>query len=610
MKKFMAFLMLAVMLMLCACSENKQTAQPTQESTPTPEPIVIVKPEEADILTSRWVATELSFSSDTDYGAAKEYDVVLDVVFTNRSTGTCIKRPAFYDGDGIWRVRFAPTETGIWDYKSECATDEKLNGKTGTVGASTYSGDLDIYKHGFVTVKEGNKYFTYADGTPFFYLGDTHWTMLSEEFDTPGDHATTTGATSHFKYIVDKRVEQGFTVYQSEPIGSKFSLSDRITNSDLKGFKEADKYFQYIAEKGLVHANASFFFPTYLSDKLAANDEYLQKISRYWVARFGAYPVMWTLGQEVDNGGYDKHDKGDDYAKNNPWVKIAEYVHSADAYNNPLTAHQLGTEIVTVTGAGTKMINEDLSLNTRRILNGRSSFDYAEKELNNNRTGHNWWASQWKMKLNGRIDVAVPKDYWQSSKPAINYEGRYCNFQTLDTGARLQGYISFLSGMYGYGYGCADMWAYKNDWLQSNVASDGLTSINANDKAIHWGDAINLPSAKQMTYMKSFFTSLEWWKLVPDFYDYKAFEGNGLTYYVCASDSNNTYVVYFYGGSKQSGVVKGMDTSKTYTAKWFNPVSGNYTVISDSVQPSAEGTYLAPQIPNSNVDWVLLVTKN
>ena len=146
---------------------------------------------------------------------------------------------------------------------------------------------------------------TYADGTPFFYLGDTHWGLYLEEYDQPGPHAGNTGATSHFKYLVDRRVEQGFTVCQSEPIGAKFNLADgRVDQKDIDGLRQADKYYQYIADKGLVHANAEFFFSSSMSAKLASDDAALAVLSRYWVARFGAYPVMWTLAQEIDNDFY------------------------------------------------------------------------------------------------------------------------------------------------------------------------------------------------------------------------------------------------------------------------------------------------------------------
>ena len=76
-----------------------------------------------------------------------------------------------------------------------------------------YSGNLEIYKHGFLKVSGNGRYLTYADGTPFFYLGDTHWILAHERFDT----SNAPGVPSQFKYIVDKRVSAGI---HRVPIGA------------------------------------------------------------------------------------------------------------------------------------------------------------------------------------------------------------------------------------------------------------------------------------------------------------------------------------------------------------------------------------------------------
>ena len=68
-------------------------------------------------------------------------------------------------------------------------------------------------------------YVNYAEGTPLFYMVDTYGSKLSE---------TNTDLKSRFKTIVDKSFEQGI-VYQSEPIGAKFNLSDRFTDSEMGG---------------------------------------------------------------------------------------------------------------------------------------------------------------------------------------------------------------------------------------------------------------------------------------------------------------------------------------------------------------------------------------
>ncbi|MCR5464925.1 MAG: DUF4038 domain-containing protein [Bacteroidales bacterium] len=223
---------------------------------------------------------ELRFESTTDYTSGGSEEVLMDVSFTHPKTGETLVRPAFLDGE------------------------------------------LAVYKHGFVRVEPGNKHMTHADGTPFFYLGDTHWGMYSEELDAPGPHAGETGAESHFKYIVDRRVEQSFTVYQSEPLGSPFNVIDgKVDSVDIKGFRIADEYYKYIASSGLVHANAELFFAASMREALAKDDHALEALSRYWVARFGAFPVLWTLAQEIDNDFYSErgHQNFYDFT-NNPWV--------------------------------------------------------------------------------------------------------------------------------------------------------------------------------------------------------------------------------------------------------------------------------------------------
>lgn len=115
-----------------------------------------------------------------------------------------------------------------------------------------------------MNAENGTRYFTYSDGTPFLYIGDTHWTLLTEEYDSAGDHAGNIDTDSHFKFLVKERVNQGFTVYQSEPIGGKFNLTDGIQESDIEGLRDADRYFEYIAKAGLVHANAEICYTDYM----------------------------------------------------------------------------------------------------------------------------------------------------------------------------------------------------------------------------------------------------------------------------------------------------------------------------------------------------------
>ena len=103
-----------------------------------------------------WTATEFEFQSQKDWTDAQAFnDVTLDVAFTSES-GTVLTVPAFWDGGEVWRVRFAPTEPGVWTYKTSCTPDDVgLNGQTGRLKAVPYDGDLEIYRRGFVTTRDG-----------------------------------------------------------------------------------------------------------------------------------------------------------------------------------------------------------------------------------------------------------------------------------------------------------------------------------------------------------------------------------------------------------------------------------------------------------------------
>ena len=539
----------------------------------------------------KWRIIELDFESAND----SSNNIELDVCFST-SSGDEIVRPAFWDGGKTYKVRFAPTKTGIWHWRTVCPNDASIKNKSGEIECVSYKGDLDIYKHGFVNIAKGHKHFSYADGTPFFYLGDTHWSMYREEYDDAGPHLNNGYVQSHFKYIVDRRVEQGFTVYQSEPIDAPFNIADgTIDSKDIPGFKEADKYYQYIADAGLVHVNAEFFYVGKLTPEICKDSEKLRKLARYWVARYGAYPVMWSLAQECDNDFYSNSgtNKWYDY-RNNPWIEIAQYIHKYDAYSHPLSAHQENTVNTTVTGLGSKFYG--MTENN----GGASVFldnDIAVK------CGHNWWAAQWSPSLTSKIKSSVVRDYWNSERPAVNYEGRYCGLWTKDYGARAQAWISFLSGFCGYGYGAADIWLYKSNYDTEKASWDGIDSISIADKKAFWPQTVEYESANQMKYLRYFLTGIKWWKLTPIFPDEKKFIKTKEA--VAYALSDQYHILYFYNRNNRTGAIEGLPHNSRIWYRWFNPRNGrNSKKVYQRV--GKDGKFVLPSKPDKS-DWVLLI---
>ncbi len=638
---------------------------------------VVVKPVDYEAIkepvtsAETWYANEAVFVSNKWYEDAY-HDVTVDLKLTNGHVTYTI--PCFWDGGLIWRARFVCPSVGTWTYTTECSdqTNKGLNNQTSTIECIEYTGAYDIYKHGFVTAKYNNatrqKYFTYADGTPFFYLGDTHWNFDSEPIDA-------------FKTVVNKRTQQGFTVYQSESGANSSIFHKGFNSSSLITIQKLDEKFQYVAEKGLVHANSQFFFPdkmddfidyygqlygnkavvltdendeiiynslnnektpitvygldtskllgietaayrqAYLNDKgeVKGKDlggitvklydltdkvkEELKLTARYWVARYSAYPVMWTLGQEVDDdfmfstgnipslkeGETEKTVIGFGHAMwgnaNNPYKLVAQYMSDLDPYSSPITAHQ-----------------ETANRNRVATSGFNNIFNSANKEV------HTWYASQFKTPFNfgglyrdknynADINETYERaqEYWNSNKVAVNYEGYYDRLQTKDFGARAQGWMAYLNGMFGYGWGAQGTWqyggSYGDDWAGTHV-TDGADDIYIEDRIADndWQKALNRVSAEQMGYMRKFFTTTvgDWYNLTPRFGHTNFLEREAGAFAFLASNSDRSKVVVYFCNYTDSSVaefanttdgtatgkLRALKTQTTYNYIWFNPITG------------------------------------
>ncbi len=586
---------------------------------------VISDPEQV-IYAKTWVANELVFVSEKTYKDPFS-DVDTDLVLWGNGRQYTV--PGFWDGGNVWKVRFVCPSEGEWYYRTVCTDTENtaLHGREGKVICEEYSGEHEIYKRGFVTVNAGEKYFTYDDGTPFFYLGDTHWSLGDETADM-------------VKTICEKRVSQGFTVYQSEPIGEKFGFADGITEADMAGLRNYDEKFRIIAEHGLTHANAQFMFPSdmetlirnfggYSEEKVTdvhggknstvyelsdGVKEYLEKISRYWVARYGAYPVMWTLGQEVDNDFYHNETSHPDWnSLNNPYIHVAEYIEKYDAYDHPLTAHQENASQTSAYGNG-----EGASQKLRV---------YREKAVPScfrDVKAHDFYAAQWSPSKTKQNDFEVEKDYWYNGqgKPSINYEGQYCYLWTKNYGARMQGWLAYLGGMYGYGWGGHDTWSYLNIYDEENDSSDGVDTITSEEKKnATWLDSLEYDSSYQVGYMKNFLMQTKWHELIPRFGNKAYFVPCHGVYYVYASNGDNSeIVIYFYSftdgtvaektntkrsGGIMTGTVGNLVPGEKYIYTWFDPINGEVAGEGEFTA-NRFGTHFMGERP-TNTDMALMI---
>jgi hypothetical protein len=257
-----------------------------------------------------WKRADITLTSSKTY-ANPYLDVSITAVFTHPD-GAKITLSGFWNGGAEWRVRFSPTKTGVWNYAVTCsdATNSGLH-RTGTVDAVENTGVTDLDKNGFIKISDNRRYFTYDNGKPFFWLGDTHWQapnyVAIKKCNYPACNCR-----NQFRHEVDDRLAKGFTVYQtyfdaSETNGGMQELVEgtQWLEKGQKAFtkinpafftEKVDVMFDYLAENGMVIALG---FGCNTSEPKFMTQEQLNNFAKYITARYASYPLVWITAQEI-----------------------------------------------------------------------------------------------------------------------------------------------------------------------------------------------------------------------------------------------------------------------------------------------------------------------
>lgn len=243
--------------------------------------------------TERWGVHELVFNGP-DTGNPFD-DVQLSVVF--EGWGKTIAVPGFYDGKGVYRVRFSPPELGRWSWRSACSV-KTLDGQTGSfeciAPAKGNRGPVRVTKDGF--------HFAYADGTPFRQIGTTcySWALQSEEKCAETLRTLKTAPFNKMRMLVTPNVESVATnPFVRTGTGPRDWDAARI---DPDYFRRYEDRIVKLGELG-IEADVILYHPydekRGYNDMKRADDE---RYVRYVAARFGAYRnVWWSMANEYDN---------------------------------------------------------------------------------------------------------------------------------------------------------------------------------------------------------------------------------------------------------------------------------------------------------------------
>jgi PKD repeat protein len=241
----------------------------------------------------QWDVWELSL--DGPRGGNPYLDVQVSATFHQDETPIVV--PGFYDGNGVYTVRFSPPAQGEWQYETRSNRPE-LSGKSGSFTAGSPMAE----NHGPVQVFK-TFYLRYADRTPYHQFGTTcyAWIHQTEQLQ---QQTLKTLAASPFNKIRFCIFPKSYVYNQNEPELFAF----RKEADGTFDFDRPDPAFWHHLEQRIldlqrlgIQADLILWHPydrwgfKKMSD--AQDDQYL----RYCIARLSAYRnVWWSLANEYD----------------------------------------------------------------------------------------------------------------------------------------------------------------------------------------------------------------------------------------------------------------------------------------------------------------------
>lgn len=285
-----------------------------------------------------WQEHELVLTAAQDH--AQPYLDVDAWVDFKHSSGTTLRRPAFWDGGRTWRVRFAsPGLGGTWRWESGASHDDAgLAGVQGELTVASSSGTNRFEQHGFWRMSPEGRHLIHADGTPAVLVGDTVWALpwraTPEQVEVYAGDRQRKGFNAALLMSVqpdmratgprDRGADEGFDVAFGD-------LPDGHINDLLP------EYFQALDELSRIlvaHEIVPVWQPVFMGFGWKGLDvagpglppaEYA-RYCRYLVARYGARPAVYLVG-------------GDGTGHEPPVAAGGDEVQAWDAYAQPTGIH-------------------------------------------------------------------------------------------------------------------------------------------------------------------------------------------------------------------------------------------------------------------------------
>ncbi len=433
-----------------------------------------------------------------------------------------------------------------------------------------------------IRVSDNGRAFVRADGTPFFWLGDTAWCLFNHPSPADVD-----------RYL-DDRAAKGFTVIQGcvavwdyrnrkNPDGELPFVNGDLGQINEAFYKNVDSILGKIEARGMYLALLPYWHKN-AGDRLGAGNipEQMQAYCRFLAQRYAKRNVFWILG-------------GDSTAAGTAGEKIQ---HVTDLEAQGLID---GAKAV---GVGKIMISYHPT--------GRqsSSFWFQERpwlDFNAIQSGHFINTTNFRL---------IADDYAKTPvKPTLDMEPGYENITNnlvrdanAATAPRIQAvdvrrsaYLAVFAGAAGHTYGNGEVYEFYPGGVPT-----GNAGWHAN---MEWKEALKLPASGQVQFLRYLIESRPMLERIPD---QSLLAGASATRAVerieATRGSSGSYAfVYLPAGQTKVTVNTGQLSGTSLTAWWYDPRTGEAKADTPFAKTATREFTSPPVGADTANDWVLVL---
>ncbi len=426
-------------------------------------------------------------------------------------------------------------------------------------------------------VSENARFLQHADGTPFFYLGDTAWELFHRLSREEAED-----------YLEDRR-SKGFNVIQAVALAElggttvpnaygDLPLVDRDPTRPIVRGGDDDDYWGHVdhvidraGEKGMYVG----LLPTW-GDKVEQLDENAdERIFTTVNARsYGRFlgeryrdksHIIWILGGDRGPNDFDIE----------IWREMARGLSEGDGGAHLMTYHPTGGR------------------SSAELLHADPLFDF-----NMVQTGH-CGTYQGAARL-------IATDYARTpAKPTIDGEPRYEDHPKCFRAqhgrwdghdARHLAYLQTFSGAFGHTYGHHSIWQF---W------EPGREPIT--EPETPWRTALDAEGAGQMQHVRRLLESRPFFSRVPDQGLVVGDQGSDEGLIRATRDSGGAYAMVYAGTGESFSVDLGRLSGERVTAWWYDPRTGVASAPEEITKRRGELAFDPPGSPSRTNDWVLVL---